>query len=419
MNYLDLHLDLSDEDINLKKTVHEFARDVMRPIGKQLDAMSAAEVIADGSPLWDFFRQAYERGYHTIGMPEEMGGTVLTPLQSHIFHEELGWGSFGLGILLLVARLPFGPLARIAMITGNTELADLFVKPFCQCRDGSIRGCLAVTEPDHGSDIIGGRGEPFFTDPTFRGNVKARLEGDHWVLNGQKAAWVSGGTIATHALLFAEVDPSMGLSGFGVFACPLNIEGVTRGKPLEKIGQRDLNQGELFFDDARIPQNHLIAGPVREPQAGGGGIIAGSTDTAMGNLATGLARAAFEEAFAYCKVRVQGGKPIIEHNSIRQRLFEMFAKVEASRSFSRAVQLYGSAVPLPEYGDAAQIFCTQMAYEVAHEAVQILGGNGLAREYLVEKLFRDARATLIEHGNNEILASNGGKRLQEFFPRTR
>lgn len=421
MNYLDLQMELTEEDKNLKQTAHEFARDVMRPIARQLDSMSAEEVVADGSPMWDFLKQAYERGYHTIGLPEEMGGIQLTPLQNHIFQEEMGWGSFGLGVLLLVARLPFGPLARLAQFTGNMELVDLYVKPFCECKDGSIRGCLAVTEPDHGSDIIGGgRNEDYFKDPGIRSNVKARLEGDQWVLTGQKSAWVSGGTIATHALLMAEVDPSMGLSGRGIFACPLNIEGVTKGRPLEKIGQRDLNQGEIFFDDARIPTNHLIMGPVREGQGGGGGVgIAGTTDTVMGNLATGLARAAFEEAFGYARVRVQGGKPIIEHNSIRQRLFEMFAKVEACRSFSRAVHLYGSVVPLPEYGDASQILCTQLAYEVADEAVQILGGNGLAREYLPEKLYRDARATLIEHGNNEILAANGGKNLNDLYPRAR
>ena len=190
---------------------------------------------------------------------------------------------------------------------------------------------------------------------------------------------------------------------------------------MEKMGQRDLNQGEIYFDNVRIPQKYLLFGPdmymfLHEA-------VLAAANASMGNTATGLARAAFEEALTYAKVRVQGGKPIIEHNSVRQRLAEMFAKVESCRALSRAVRLYNAAPPngvsLLEYSVASKITCTQNAFEIANEAIQLFGGNGMCREYLPEKLFRDARATLIEDGNNEILAMGAGRLLAQHYPRPR
>ncbi|MFZ5645907.1 MAG: acyl-CoA dehydrogenase family protein [Bacillota bacterium] len=416
MDYFDLNLNLTDEDIDLKKAAHKFAKEVMRPVARQLDTMSAEEAVAEGSPVWDFLKKAYELGYHSILLPAEAGGPGLTPLQIHLVYEELGWGSFGLAVLLGVCSFPFYMAARTALITGDNGLVEKFVKPFCMCRDGSMRGCWAITEPDHGSDISG-KGQEFFTDPNVRYNLQAVLNGDDWVLNGQKSAWVSNGVLATHAVLFAGVDPSMGLAGGGIFFCPLEIDGVSKGKALDKIGQRDLNQGEIYFDNARIPKNYLLFGPeVYVPMLDA--TVAGA-NTCMGIFATGLARAAFEEAFKYAKERVQGGKTIIEHTSVKQRLFDMFARVEACRALSRAVSNFNMSTVMPvlEYSMASKTRCTQMAFENAHEAVQLLGGNGLTREYLTEKFFRDARASLIEDGCNEMLAAEGGHILSETYPR--
>jgi alkylation response protein AidB-like acyl-CoA dehydrogenase len=273
---------------------------------------------------------------------------------------------------------------------------------------------------EHGSDLIS-CDEQIFAKSDVRWNVRARQDGTEWVINGQKAAWVSGGTIANCALLFAEVDASKGISGGGVFFCPLDIPGVTKGKPLEKMGQRDLNQGEIFFDNARIPGDYLLFGA--DMLMFLHSAILSNANAIMGNIATGLARAAFEEALNYAKVRVQGGKPIIEHNSVKQRLAEMFTKVETCRALSRAVRAYNSAppngIPFLEYSVASKITCTRLALEVADEAIQLFGGNGVCREYLPEKLFRDARASLIEDGNNEILAMAAGKTISESYPRSR
>ena len=106
MAYYDIKLDLSWEDQQLRDTVNEFARDVMRPIAKELDHMDAKAAAADDSPIWDFMRQSYEMGFHSAMFPEEMGGGGLSPLQLHILNEELAWGSFGLAANLGVACWP-------------------------------------------------------------------------------------------------------------------------------------------------------------------------------------------------------------------------------------------------------------------------------------------------------------------------
>ena len=412
MDYFDLDLNLSEDDKALREAAREFAQQYMRPVSRQLDVMSAEEAVASQSPLWPCLRQAYELGYHKILLPEYHGGLGLSPLQINLVFEEMGWASFGLSVHMAVACFPF----YCACLTNDDELIETFVRPYCECRDGSIRGCWAITEPDHGSDMIA-VGEDYFASEKMRGNVRAVLDGNEWVISGQKSAWVSGGTIATHAVLHLQIDPSQGFAGNGICILPLDLKGVSRGKPLEKLGQRDLNQGEIYFDEVRIPKQWMIAEPdYYVPLLD---IILASANLCMSSWSVGLARAAFEEALTYCKQRVQGEKALVEHYSMKQRLFKLFTRVETARTLSRAAMNLNLNIspPYVEYSLVAKIQCTELAFQNAHEAIQILGGNGLTREYNVEKLFRDARATLIEDGSNETLARHGGHILGETYPR--
>lgn len=411
MDYFDLDTEITDEDIDIRAAAHAFAEEVVRPISREIDLLNADEAIADGSPFWTFLKKAYELGYHTIFLPEEYGGLGLTPKQMNLIFEELAWGGAGLASVIGATCVPF----VVASLTGDDDLIAELVVPFCECRDASIRGCWALTEPNHGSDYIASEG--FFRDPGIKNDLQARREGDEWVLNGQKAAWVSGGTIATHALLFAQVDQSLGMAGGGICICPLEIDGVTKGRPLRKMGLKDLNQGELFFDNVRIPEKYMFCEPDFYPEMLE--LILASANATLGIGCSGMARAAFDEAFRYAKERVQGGVPIIQHRSVRQRLFQMFAKVEAIRSFSRAVinLNFNISPPLPEYSLAAKTMCTKLCFEVVDEAVQLLGGYGLTEDGFVEKLFRDARSAMIGDGNNEVLEAYGGHLLAEVYPR--
>jgi alkylation response protein AidB-like acyl-CoA dehydrogenase len=148
-------------------------------------------------------------------------------------------------------------------------------------------------------------------------------------------------------------------------------------------------------------------------------IIVAAANGGMSTTFTGVARAAFEEALEYCKVRVAGGKVISEHQLVQKKLFDMFRKVESARAMARTVNAYNAQTmpPQPHYAIAAKVHNTQIALEVASEAIQLLGGNGLSKEYRVEKLFRDARAALIEDGDNDTLTLGGARYLLErYFP---
>jgi alkylation response protein AidB-like acyl-CoA dehydrogenase len=393
-------LDLTDdppEQKQLREQAHRFAAEVLRPASLELDVRSPEEVIAPESRLWDVFREAYKAGYHLQPFPPQLGGAGLGPMDTWVIGEEFGWGSAALSISLGVTSMPF----RFAALTANPDLMRDVVMPYVEDKEGKYVGCWCATEPQHGSDAILYSGE--YTRPDIHFDCMARRDGDDWVINGQKSAWVSNGTIATHTLGFFCADPSMGMNGTCVAVVPLDLPGVTRGKPLNKLGQRALNQGEIFFDNVRVPRHCVLLGPGTFGSAGEA--ILAQANAAMSAAFCGVARAAFEEAFHYAQERVQGGFRITEHQLVQRKLFDMFTKLQAARSLSRlANSRLTSGRPTTHYSIAAKVFCTQTAFELASDAIQIFGGMGLAKGIMVEMLLRDARASLIEDGANDVLA---------------
>lgn len=397
----DIEVGLSDTERAIRDTAHRFARDVLRPAGKQLDQLhDPQEVIAPGSVLWDVFKKHRDAGLSDM----ESATYELSPFERArlraLTSEELGWGDSGLAISLGVANFH----KTFAVMSGRQALVDRYV------RSGADEiGCWAVTEPDHGSDSLTVT-EPHFADPQVRANCIATKDGDDFIIRGQKSAWVSNGTIATVAALFCTIDPSQGFKGGGVAVVPLDLPGVSRGKPTNKLGQRALNQGEIFFDEVRIPAEYMVVGC----EAYGAVVeqILTGANASMGTIFVGVARAALEHALEYAKGRVQGGVPIIEHQSVKARIFKMFTQVEAARSLSRRVAHYNATnPPLLQYSIASKVYSTTTAFEVASQALQIFGGNGLTREFPIEKLMRDARASMIEDGCNDLLSLVGASRL--------
>lgn len=411
MAAIDIDEGLTPEQVGLRKEAHRFASEVMRPAALELDERPPEDVIASGSRLWDVFRTAYSAGYHVRGFPADLGGAALSAGDSWVIGEEFGWGNAGLSISLGVTSMPF----RFAAMVGNPELMRDIVMPFVEDTEGKYVGCWCATEPDHGSDLILFSGDA--TRPDIHFDCAAALDGDEWVINGQKSAWVSNGTIATHTLAFLSVDPSAGMAGTGVAVIPLDLPGVSKGKPLNKLGQRALNQGEIFFDNVRIPRYYMLAEPGLVAGGGTDNILAGA-NAGMSTTFCGVARAAFEEAFSYAQQRIQGGVPISEHQLVQRKLFDMFSKLEAARSLSKlANRRLASGQPTLHYSIAAKVYCTQTAFDIANDAVQLFGGMGLAKGTLAELLFRDARASLIEDGANDVLALLGFRSLRDVaFP---
>jgi len=400
MAMIDIETGETDEDRAVRETCHRFAADVLRPAGRALDRLAdPAQVIAKDSALWDVVRQ-----YHALGLAQLAAAPDLDPLARArlqcIVNEELSWGDVGLAITCGLSQF------HVPWVQQSTsdELKERFLSP-----DRITIACWALTEPDHGSDTVAFT-EPQFSDPSLRAGCVARQDGSDYVIRGQKAAWVSAGSIADVAILFCTLDPSQGFKGGAIFVVPTDLPGFRRSRPLDKLGQRTLNQGEIFFDDVRVPASYRVVGP--DLYALALEMMLAHANAAMGQLFVGVARAALDLALDYAKQRVQGGKAIFEHQSVRARLFRMFSRVEAARALARRVAYFtATRPPQVQYSIASKVFCTQTAFDVASEAVQIFGGNGLSREYPVEKLLRDARASMIEDGCNELLSLVGAARL--------
>ena len=402
MSSIDFEVELTDVEREIQTTLHRFAVEEMRPAGEKLDKLhDPQDVIDPASLLWEIFDKYDELGIADL----QTADSDLTPVQrarlQAIILEELAWGDSGLA-LSLACR---GMGRMYSMLSGQKDLIERFAAP-----GNKEIGCWAITEPDHGSDTLA-MSEPHFKDASIKPNCVARKDGDEYVIHGQKSSWVSNGPIATMATLFCTIEGDRGFEGGGVAIVPMDLAGVSKGKPLDKIGQRALPQGEIFFDEVRIPEAYMISN--QDTYAASLNMQLTIANSFMGVTFAGVARAAFDLARQYAAERVQGGKPINQHQSVKLRLFDMFRKVETASSFCRKVQIYNntSGDAKLHYAIASKTYCTKVAFEVASEAVQIYGGNGLSREYHVEKLMRDARASMIEDGCNEVLSIVGAAHL--------
>ena len=388
------------------KEANRLAGETFRPAALALDRMNDPEqAITPDSPFWLALRGAYSLRYNAAEMPRQIGGLELSGPELEVIFEELGWGSAGLASALLTSAIPFTCVARLP----DPELVESFARPFANDRSASLVGCWAMSEAHHGSDLLA-IGAREFRYPQIPGELTARSDSDGYMLNGRKSIWVGNGTIATHALTHVTIE-SKGMASRDILLIPLDLPGIARGEMLRKIGQRELNQGELIFTDVRVSRNLSVTKIDGYEQSLTR--ILGRANACLSAIFTGLARAAFDEALAYSKRRVQGDKLLYQHQLVQKRIFDMYVDVEASRALARVAlsSQYGGGQPSLEQALAAKIFCSQAALKVAGDAVEMLGARGLAQGSLVEKLFRDARTASAEQGTNELLALTGARRL--------
>ncbi|PKI16199.1 acyl-CoA dehydrogenase family protein [Colwellia sp. 12G3] len=399
---------MSEEELAIQDVAHRFAAEVMRPIGENLDKMSAEDVIAPESPLWDYIKKMDESGILDLeaigGMSDDEKARIIP-----IIFEELAWGDCGLALTSMVLKFP----AFAAYNTGNPELIERF---------GKLRGCWVATQPDKGSEIVDMEGTEIHPGgKQNKGNLVARVDGDELVITGQSSAWVSATPIAECGLCYLPCDYGDGvykengsLNQIAVLV-PFDLPGVSKGKPLDKMGMRSLCQGEVFFDEVRVPMSYVIADKESAFPSFIGALTFGNME--MGISFTGVARAAYEHALAYAHERKQGGVAIIEHQSVKLRLFKMQQKVEACRALALRVFAYNYGPKGPHLlaSITSKTFVSDTCVEVTSEAIQILGGNGLTKEYPTEKLFRDARTAQIADGENNILGLKAARWLSKEF----
>jgi alkylation response protein AidB-like acyl-CoA dehydrogenase len=403
-----LNVPIGPELTEVRDNAHRFANDVMRPMGVTLDRMSAEEMVAEGSPLWEYLEKVKASGLFNLGeilsMPDDQQCAALP-----VLCEEFGWGDVGLGLLGMATSFP----TLAAQATGETELIQRFA--------GKI-GCWVGTQPDRGSDVMDLTGMQMHpnTRPA-RGNLFVKKDGDDYIINGQSAAWVSAGPIASCGVLYAACDFGDGffsdngrLNYIGMLV-PFDERGVSKGRPLEKLGQRPLPQGGIFFDAVRLPAKYVVSD--RDQSHLGVYSTVTFANMEMGMMFVGVARAAYEHALRYAHERRQGGVPIIQHQSVRARIYSMWQKLETAHALSARVVRYNysSNGPHSLASLTSKAFVTQAAFDVASEAVKIFGANGLAKEYPLEKLSRDAQTSLIEDGENTVLGLMGGSWLSRWY----
>ncbi len=393
----------NEDQLNIRDMARKFASEVIRPAETALDKLSDSDEVYRSQLFQDTIKQAYNLGFHNMTINEAHGGLGLDPLTTALVWEELAVGGVGIPATLLAGSV--AP-AFLSILAGDRkELIDKYVRPYCADSEGKIISAWGSSEGDIGSD-----GSNYY-DKSVRHETTAVRDGNGWIINGAKSSFVSNGSIAEMFLVFACVNPEQGICGSGVFLVPFG-EGVTRGKAMDKLGMRVLNQGEVVFDNVRVPEDHLIMLP-GENYPFIHNAIKTVGNLGVGYLALGLMRAAYEEALSHAKERVQFGKPLIHHQAMAFKLFECFQAIEAARgllwkaSWTLAKQFMGDL----KISAAARVFATNMAMKHTVEMVQILGGYGISREYSIEKFMRDAKLLQIMDATNEIMTIKGSALL--------
>jgi alkylation response protein AidB-like acyl-CoA dehydrogenase len=268
---------------------------------------------------------------------------------------------------------------------GSAFLKKSFLPRFAS---GEIRGGLALTEPNAGTDLQAIR-------------LRARREGDSYVLNGTKT-WISNGIQGSCFAVLAKTDPNAEPrhKGMAMFLCEKG-PGFSASRKLEKLGYKGIDSAELVFQDFRVPAANLIGEEGRGFHQAVGGLELGRLNVAARGV--GVAKAALDEAVRYSQQRQTFGKPICEHQAIQLKLGEMATRVEAARLLVKnAAEIYDRGERCDMEAGMAKYFATEAAFENAHEAMRIHGGYGYSKEFAVERLYRDAPLLCIGEGTNEM-----------------
>jgi alkylation response protein AidB-like acyl-CoA dehydrogenase len=268
---------------------------------------------------------------------------------------------------------------------GSAYLKKAYLPKFAS---GDIRGGLALTEPNAGTDLQAIR-------------LRARREGDRYVLNGTKT-WISNGIQGSCFAVLAKTDPDAEPrhKGMAMFLCEKG-PGFSASRKLEKLGYKGIDSAELVFQDYRVPAANLIGEEGRGFHQAVGGLELGRLNVAARGV--GVAKAALDEAVRYSQQRQTFGKPICEHQAIQLKLGEMATRVEAARLLVKnAAEIYDRGERCDMEAGMAKYFATEAAFENAHEAMRIHGGYGYSKEFAVERLYRDAPLLCIGEGTNEM-----------------
>ncbi len=368
-----MRIELSEEQRMLQESVRRFAEEVVRPRAKEIDE--------SGEFPRSFFDQAGELGLAGVAVPEEYGGAGMDTVSYCLVIEEISRVCATSGVILSVNNsLVCDPLLKF----GTEEQKKEFLTPLAS---GQKLGCFALTEPGAGSDPAGMR-------------TTARRDGDDYVLNGNKI-FITNGTDADVALVFASVDLEKKHKGITCFIVPASTPGYSHGTHEFKLGVNASGTTELAFEDLRIPARYRLG------EEGDGFKVAMATldggRIGIAAQAVGIAQGAFEEALAYSQEREQFGAHLSDFQAIQFYLADMSTELDAARLLTwKAAWAKENQKRYTLEASQAKLFASEMAQRVTNKALQIHGGYGYTKEYNVERYFRDARITEIYEGTSEI-----------------
>ena len=383
---------LSQDHLDLKDWVHQFAADVVRPAASEWDEKEEFP--------WPVLEEAAKIGLYSVDFVATQAFDP-TGLGIPVFLEELFWGDAGIGLAITGTSL-----AAAGLSSNGTEEQVMEWLPQMFGEPGDLKvAAFCSSEPDAGSDVGAMRTRAVYDEKT-----------DEWVINGTKT-WATNGGIANVHVVTAVVDPDLRTRGQASFIIPPGTKGLSQGQKFHKHGIRASHTAEVVLDNVRIPGRCLLGGKekldarlarAREGASSGGGNASMATfertRPAVGAQAVGIARAAYETALDYAKTREQFGKAIIENQAVAFALADMKTSIDAARLLvQRAAWMAATGQPFTSAeGSMSKLFAGETAVKVTTQAMQILGGNGFTREYPVERWSRDAKIYTIFEGTSEI-----------------
>ncbi|MFD5620102.1 acyl-CoA dehydrogenase family protein [Streptomyces yangpuensis] len=368
-----MNLELSEEQSAVRRLAREFAEREIVPYAAEWDRAESVDRAV--------VKKLAALGLLGLTVPEEYGGSGGDHLSYVLVTEELGRGDSAVRGIVSVS---LGLVAKTVAAWGNEEQKRAWLPRLCS---GDALGCFGLTEPGTGSDAA-------------NLTTRAVREGDSYVLDGTKT-FISNGTWADVALLFARTGEEPGHRGVSAFLVPTDTPGLTRREIHGKLGLRGQPTAELVLDGVRVPASALLGPPGKGFSVAMSALVKGRMSVAAGCV--GIAQAALDAAVSYAAHREQFGKPIAQHQLVQELIADISVDVDAARLLTwRVADLIDRGQPFATESSTAKLFASEAAVRAANNALQVHGGYGYIDEYPTGKLLRDARVATLYEGTSQI-----------------
>jgi alkylation response protein AidB-like acyl-CoA dehydrogenase len=383
---------VTEEDRMTIATLREFVEDEILPFRQQLDEDEDRDLVHH------VLNGLAALGLHKRGLPESLGGLRTNAVSLTVGYEEVARGDCGLAMTMSVPAWVFGP----AMRSHNERVLDDLCRPYC--RDSFVEACQAMTEPEGGCNI---------ESAEYRGkaiHTRARLEGDHWVINGSKQ-FPSGASVSEVYLVTCTTDPDLAEEGIALIYVPADTPGLSFSKPENKMGMRftDVN-ASIYLDNVRVPKEY------RASQAQGKDHESFRNFLSWGRLsaaafAVGAAQGALDIALDFTGQRYYGGKQVRQHGLQANMLADMMIGIESARFYYLTVasmfdnrKVYGSPYSDEQIARAsgAKIYACDVAVKVCNMAMELTGSYGYMKDYNIEKYLRDCKIMQLWEGGGQL-----------------